>query len=95
MTTAHGGFYINCGELEFKARESADEDSDVEAVLEEGEKAAKKQKGPKKTTSSVGPPPKKKAKESSQNFKVRKGCLFLNTLDLFLCIFSSLNQIFL
>ena len=77
MTTAHGGFYINCGELEFKARESADEDSDVEAVLEEGEKAAKKQKGPKKTTSSVGPPPKKKAKESSQNFKVRKGCLFL------------------
>ena len=77
MTTAHGGFYINCGELEFKARESADEDSDVEAVLEEGEKAAKKQKGPKKTTSSVGPPPKKKAKESSQNFKVRKSCLFL------------------
>ena len=70
LTTAHGGFYVNYGALEFKARESADEDSDVEAVLAESEKAAKKQKGPKKTTSTVGPPPKKKAKESSQNCKV-------------------------
>jgi len=46
--TALGGFYVNCGALEFKVRESADEDSDVEAVVAEGDKAARKRKYCKK-----------------------------------------------
>lgn len=41
VTTAHGGFYINTGLLEFIARESADEDSDLEAVFKAGEIEAK------------------------------------------------------
>lgn len=44
MAPAHGGFYVNCGRLEYKARESADENSDLDAVIEEGEKAAAIQK---------------------------------------------------
>ncbi len=70
LTTVHGGFYVNVGPLEFKARESADEDSDMEAVIKEGEKAATKRKykklkeeKEKKTTSVENrPPPKKKNK---------------------------------
>ena len=44
VTPAHGGFYVNFGLLQFKARDSADEDSDLEAVIQEGEKAAQIQK---------------------------------------------------
>merc|ERR1711971_1106297 len=77
LTTVHGGFYVNCGPLEFKARESADEDSDVETVLAGGAPPAvgeiptKKRKPYKKATTAhiAEPPPKKKAKESSQNSK--------------------------
>ena len=44
LAPAHGGFYVNCGRLEYKARESADENSDLDAVIQEGEKAAAIQK---------------------------------------------------
>jgi len=44
LAPAHGGFYVNCGKLEFKARDSAEENSDLEAVIQEGEKAAAMQK---------------------------------------------------
>ncbi|TRY72197.1 hypothetical protein TCAL_11287 [Tigriopus californicus] len=73
LTTAHGGFYVNIGALEFKTRESADEDSDVEAIINEGEKAEKKRKYIKKkeTTSLNGlpdePPAKKKKVKRIQN----------------------------
>ena len=73
LTTAHGGFYVNCGPLEFKARESADEDSDVEAVLAESEKATQKRKYKtnkvKNSCNQEQALPKKKAKESSQTVK--------------------------
>ena len=34
LAPAHGGFYVNCGKLEFKARDSAEENSDLEAVIQ-------------------------------------------------------------
>ena len=34
LAPAHGGFYVNCGRLEFKARDSAEENSDLEAVIQ-------------------------------------------------------------
>lgn len=57
------GFYVNCGPLEFKARESADEDSDVEAVRAEGEKASKKRKYQNKQPNKE--PVKKKSKDAA------------------------------
>ena len=57
------GFYVNCGPLEFKARESADEDSDVEAVRAEGEKASKKRKYQNKQPNKE--PAKKKSKDAA------------------------------
>ena len=45
VTPQHGGFYVNFGELQFKVRgSSAGDDSDLEAVIQEGEKAAQLEK---------------------------------------------------